>query len=169
MAGRFKGLSNGWVVNSLLSLHGGQPFTVHASGDISGTNEGNDRAVQIGNPHIGYLGQHPNVNWIDPAAFADPTPGTFGTTRRNAYYGPGFSDVDLSVFKDTHFGERLTIQLRAEMFNVFNRVNYAPPASNSVSVGGNFTLNDTAGDYYGAPGIGAGEPFNTQFGAKIIF
>jgi hypothetical protein len=34
---------------------------------------------------------------------------------------------------------------------------------------GSATLNDTIGDYNGAPGIGAGEPFNAQFGAKIIF
>ena len=169
MAGRYKGLTNGWVVNSLMNFHGGQPFTVHASGDISGTGEGNDRAVQIGNPTAGYLGQKPGANWLNPAAFADPAPVNFGTSARNAYYGPGFSDVDLSVFKDTHFGEKLTIQLRAEMFNLFNRTNYAPPGGGGVSVGGNFTLNDTIGDYNGAPGIGAGEAFNTQFGAKIIF
>ena len=117
----------------------------------------------------GYQGQKPNANWLDPAAFADPAPGTFGTTRRNAYYGPGYSDVDFSVFKDTKIKERLTIQLRAEMFNLFNRANFAPPGGGNVSVGGNFTLNDTIGDYNGAPGIGAGEPFNTQFAAKFIF
>jgi len=162
-------LTNGWQLNSLLSFHGGQPFTVHASGDISGTNEGNDRAVQVGPVNKGYQGQKPGANWLDPAAFADPAPGTFGTTRRNGYYGPGYSDVDFSVFKDTKIKERVTVQFRAEMFNLFNRVNYAPPASNSVSVGGNFSLNDTIGDYNGAPGIGAGEAFNTQFALKIIF
>ena len=164
-------LTQGWQANGLLTFHGGQPFTVHASGDISGTNEGNDRAVQIGPVRPGYLGQSANVNWVDPAAFADPAPGTFGTTRRNAYYGPGFNDVDLSAFKNTKFGERLTVQFRAELFNVFNRINFDPPAGNSggVSVGGNFSLDDTIGDYNGAPGIGAGEAFNAQFGAKIIF
>ena len=162
-------LSNGWIVNSLISLHGGQPFTVHASGDISGTNEGNDRAVQIGDPQKGYQGKNPNANWLNPAAFADPAPGTFGTSRRNGYYGPGYSDIDFSVFKDTHIKERLTLQLRAEMFNLFNRTNFAPPGSGAVSANGNFSLQDTIGDYNGAPGIGAGEAFNTQFGAKVIF
>ncbi len=161
-----KNFTSGWQVNSLLSFHGGQPFSVHASGDISGTNEGNDRANQVGNPQIGYQGQRPNVNWFNPAAFADPAAFTFGTSRRNAYFAPGYSDVDFSVFKDTHIGELATIQFRAEMFNLFNRVNYAPPGN---SVGGSVTLNDTIGDYNGAPGIGAGEPFNTQFGLKILF
>jgi Carboxypeptidase regulatory-like domain len=161
-----KALTNGWQVNSLLNFHDGQPFSVYASGDVSGTNEGNDRANQIGNPRVGYQGQAPNVNWIDLSAFTNAPIGTFGTSRRNAYYAPGYSDVDLSVFKNTKVFERLTIQLRAEMFNLFNRNNFAPP---SATAGGNATLYDTIGDYNGAPGIGAGEPFNTQFGAKIIF
>ncbi len=183
-----KGLTSGWQANSLLSFHGGQPFTVHASGDISGTNEGNDRVNQIGNPQVGANGQHPGVTWINLNAFQDPTAGTFGTSRRNNYYGPGYSDVDLSVFKNTKIGERVTIQLRAEMFNLFNRNNFAPPSitfatcpasgisGSGTCVPGQFdpnngsaTLNDTIGDYNGAPGIGAGEPFNTQFGAKILF
>ncbi|HEY4009326.1 MAG TPA: TonB-dependent receptor [Acidobacteriaceae bacterium] len=162
----WKALTNGWQVNSLLSFHGGEPFTVYAGGDISGTNEGNDRAVQIGNPHVGYQGQHPGANWIDLSAFTDAPLGSFGTVRRNSLYAPGYSDVDLSVFKNTKIVERVTLQLRAEMFNLFNRINYAPP---SASVGGSATLYDTIGDYNGAPGIGAGEPFNTQFVAKIIF
>ncbi len=169
-------LSNGWIVNSLMSFHGGQPFSVAASGDISGTGEGNDRAVQVAPVRTGYLGRAPGVNWVDPNSFANAAPGSFGTSHRNAYYGPGFSDVDLSVFKDTRIHERLTIQLRAEMFNLFNRVNYGPPGFGSVNpaggnlaVGGDFTLDTTIGGYNGAPGIGAGEPFNTQFGAKIIF
>ena len=52
------------------------------------------------------------------------------------------------------------------MFNVFNRRNFAPPGG---SVGSSSTLFDTIGDYNGAPGIGAGEPFNTQLAGKIIF
>jgi len=164
-----KEISNGWHVNSLLAFHSGLPFTVHASGDISGTNEGNDRAVLVGDPMKGYQGQKVFANWLNPAAFADPAPGTFGTLRRNQFYGPGYSDVDLSVFKDTHIKERVTIQLRAEMFNLSNRVNFAPPAGNGVTANGNFSLNDTIGDYNGAPGIGTGEAFNTQFGAKVIF
>ena len=164
-----KRLTNGWQVNGLLNFHGGQPFTIFASGDISGVNEGLDRAVQIAPARTGYQGQHPNANWIDLTAFADPTPGTFGTTRRNQYFGPGFSDVDFSVFKNTKIGERVTVQFRAEMFNLFNRANYSPPNDNSISVGGSSALNDTIGSYNGAPGIGSGEAFNTQFGGKIIF
>ena len=166
-SGRFRGLTSGWTANGLLNFHGGQPFTVAASGDRSGTDEGTDRANQIAPAQKGYLGEHPGVAWLNLAAFADPALGTFGTSKRNGYYGPGYSDVDLSVFKNTRLGERLNVQLRAEMFNVLNRVNFAPPGS--TSSGGSFTLNDTIGDYNGAPGIGAGEAFNMQLGGKIIF
>ncbi|HXS13410.1 MAG TPA: carboxypeptidase regulatory-like domain-containing protein [Acidobacteriaceae bacterium] len=165
-AARYKLLTRGWQLNSLLSFHGGEPFSVHAAGDISGTNEGNDRAIQIGNPRAGFQGQHPHANWIDLSAFTNAPLGTFGTARRNSLYAPGYSDVDLSVFKNTHVTERLTLQLRAELFNLFNRINYAPP---SASVGGSATLYDTIGDWNGAPGIGPGEPFNTQFVAKLLF
>jgi outer membrane receptor protein involved in Fe transport len=163
---RLRSFTGGWQVNSLLTFHGGAPFTVHASGDISGTNEGNDRAVQIAPARVGYQGQSTTANWIDLSGFQDSALGTFGTTRRNAFYAPGYSDVDLSVFKNTKIGERFTIQLRAEMFNLFNRNNFAPP---SPSVGGSSQLSDTIGDYNGAPGIGAGEAFNTQFAVKVIF
>ena len=88
-----------------------------------------------------------------------------GHLRRNAFYGPGYGDVDLSVFKNTTIKEKVTVQFRAEMFNLFNRANFAPPSS----ISNNFVLNDTIGDYNGAPGIGAGEPFNTQLALKILF
>lgn len=168
-SGHLRQLTNGWTANGLLTFHGGQPFSVFADGDVSGTGEGFDRAVQIGDPQKGYQGEKPGSNWLNPAAFTNAAAGSFGTSRRNGYYGPGYSDVDLSIFKDTHFGERVNLQLRAEMFNLLNRVNFAPPGLGDAAVNGDFTLSDTIGDYNGAPGIGAGEPFNMQLGAKITF
>jgi len=54
------------------------------------------------------------------------------------------------------------------MFNIFNRLNLAPPSGsfNSANFG---RSTDTVGDNNGAPGIGPGEPFNVQFAGKIIF
>jgi hypothetical protein len=148
-----------------MNFHGGQPFNITTSTDTTGTDEFTQRPNLIGNATKGFERQKPNASWLNPAAFATPASGTFGTLRRNSFYGPGYGDADLSVFKNTAVKEKITVQFRAEMFNLLNRANYAPPAS----ISNNFAINDTIGDYNGAPGIGAGEPFNTQLALKVIF
>jgi len=57
-----------------------------------------------------------------------------------------------------------------EMFNVFNRVNLAQPNTNYSSGPGAFGAStSTIGVSYGSPGIGSGEPYNTQLALKILF
>jgi hypothetical protein len=163
-------LTNGWQANANLSFRDGLPFNVYASSDTSGTGENTTRGDQIGPAYQGVnqsLSNHQPVQWINPASFANPANGSFGTIGRNALRGPGYGDVDLSIFKNIPIKERLHAQFRVEMFNVFNRVNLAPP---SGYIGGGFgQSSDTIGDYNGAPGIGPGEPFNTQVALKLIF
>ena len=162
-------LLNGWSVNSLLSFGTGQPFTVFSSEDTTGTGEGEQRANQISNPFAGvsHAFNKNGVTWINPAAFVDPAPGTFGTSPRNGYYGPGYASVDFSVVKNTKITERVSTQFRIEMFNLFNRANLAPPSN--VNGSGLGITADTIGDWNGAPGLGPGEAFNMQLGLKIIF
>ncbi len=167
-------LTHGWQANSLISLHGGQPYTVYTGSDTSGTGEGEDRVDQVGafvkGPrtivnHSGSLAWFTNTN---NSTFVSPT-NAFGTMRRNQLYGPGFSDVDFSVFKNGQITEKVSAQFRVEMFNLFNRTNLAPPDS-SYGDGSAFgTIGTTIGNYNGAPGLGPGEPFNTQLALKIIF
>ena len=165
-----KWLTSGWQISSLISLHTGQPFNFNAGTQRPGLN-------QVSDPFSGVNQSFSVANggeqWINPAAFCVPgAVGCVGTTdpngnlSRNKFYGPGFADVDLSVFKNIAVTERLRIQLRAEMFNIFNHKNFATGAG---SVGSNGVVNDTIGDFNGAPGIGPGEPFNMQIAAKIIF
>ena len=168
-------LSKGWQVNSLLSFHSGLPFSVYSSADTSGTDDENQRANYVPgvSPYAGFKQEKVNANWLNPAAFVDAAAGTFGDTRRNAYVGPGYSEVDLSVFKNTPITERITTQFRVEMFNLFNRTNFAPPLNGSFNPSytqdNALNLFTTIGSFNGAPGIGAGEPFNTQLALKIIF
>jgi hypothetical protein len=168
-ASRWKPLLNGWELSSLVSLHTGQPFTVFSSADTTGTDEGEQRANQVGDPFAGvsHAFNKNGVTWINPAAFVNPAPGTFGTSPRNGYYGPGYASTDFSVIKNTKITERIGTQFRIEMYNLFNRVNLAPPSS---TVGSGLGIAaDTIGDYNGAPGIGPGEAFNLQLALKIIF
>ena len=169
-------LSNGWTFNSLVNLNSGQPFTIYNGSDTTGTDENIQRVNQIGNPFAG-VSHHfqaatatssATEQWINPAAFESPANGTLGTMRRNQLFGPNYMDVDFSVFKNTPITERLNVQLRVEMFNIFNRKNLALP-DNTLGDDSFGQLYDTIGDNYGAPGIGPGEPFNIQLGGKITF
>jgi hypothetical protein len=168
-ASRWKPLLNGWALSSLVSLHTGQPFTVFSSTDTTGTGEGEQRADQIAPAFAGvsHAFSASGVTWINAAAFVNPAPGTLGTSPRNGYYGPGYASTDFSVVKNTKITERINTQFRIEMFNLFNRINLAPP-SGTVGSGLGITA-DTIGDYNGAPGIGPGEAFNIQLALKIIF
>jgi hypothetical protein len=104
---------------------------------------------------------------LNPASFINAPNGTFATSRRDQIRGPGFNDIDLGVFKTGHITEKVKVQIRAEMFNLFNRNNYAPF---STTVGSNLgKVTSTIGNYNGQPGIGPGEPFNVQFSAKVLF
>jgi hypothetical protein len=126
-------------------------------------------------PYAGFRKGGVNANWLNPDAFVDAPAGTWGTTGRNQFVGPGYGDVDLSVFKNTKVTERVTVQFRVEMFNLLNKTNYAPPLGGSDSFNPNYTYDNalqlftTIGSLNGAPGIGAGEPYNTQFALKLIF
>lgn len=172
-----KAITGGWQLNSVLAFHSGMPFTVLTDNQTDNTGENNQRANQvIANPYAGFKQQKPGANWLNAAAFTDPAPGTWGKTHRNAFVAPGFGDVDFSIFKNTRIGERINTQVRVEFYNIFNRTNFAPPL-----LGGNGAYNpntatistlqlyDTIGDFNGAPGIGAGEPFNTQLALKVTF
>jgi hypothetical protein len=65
--------------------------------------------------------------WFDTAAFtAVPRFGNFG---RNVMIGPGFNNTDVSIIKNTRLGEKLRMQFRAEIFDVFNHANFGPPGT----------------------------------------
>ena len=164
---------NDWQVSSLWVLHGGQPFNITGSTNRPGL-------YVVGNPFSGVSHTFSQANggeqWVNPAVFFAPcTSGTcpagvgsdpLGNLSRNKFYGPSFRDIDLSIFKNFHLTERVNLQLRGEIYNLFNRINLA---SGAGSVGGNGMVSDTIGDFNGAPGLGPGEPRNAQLVAKIIF
>jgi hypothetical protein len=174
-----KRLTQGWKLSSVLSLRSGLPFTVNNYLDVSGTGENADRLSLIANPYAGIshsVSKHQPLYWVNANSFAANW-GQYGTMRRNQLNGPGFSDVDLSVSKETAVNERVHAQLRADVFNLFNRVNLGSPtftgANGIVAIPGvgNFgiPISYTNGSQFGLPGIGPGEPFNVQLALKVIF
>jgi hypothetical protein len=111
------------------------------------------------------------------AVMIPPAYGTFGTMARNLFRGPGFQEWDLSVVKAFKFGERLTAQLRGEVFNVINHPNLANPWGASGTYGnvdptapGSFGCGCATPDVAGAnPVIGTGGARAIQVGLKFLF
>ena len=66
------------------------------------------------------------INCFDPSAFAIPAQFTFGSAPRNVLRGPNYRNTDLSFMKNIPIG-RTKLQLRAEVYNLFNRANFANP------------------------------------------
>ena len=164
-------LTHGWQLSGLLSFHSGQPFNFPGTGASGSQRPGLNL---IGDPFAGVshvFNPATGEQWVNPAAFCVPSPTCLpddpnGDLSRNKFYGPGFADVDVSVIKNIPITERFKLQLRAEMFNVFNRINLA---TGGGSVGASGFVTDTIGDFFGGPGIGPGEPFNMQLAGKVIF
>lgn len=171
-----KALTQGWEVNSILKFQNGEPVNILTGADNSGTAEGEDRADKTGPALTGSEKVQQTSNgivaqYLNQNSFSVPTKaGSYGNLGRNQVIGPGFGDVDLSLIKNTPlYKERVRAQFRVEMFNVFNRINLAQPLNN-LGYGSLFGAStSTIGVSYGAPGIGSGEPYNTQLALKIIF
>ncbi len=68
-------------------------------------------------------------NLLNPAAFAAPAPGAFGNVPRNALRGPNFKQFDLVFLKRFPLREKMNVEFRTEIFNVFNRANFDIPGS----------------------------------------
>jgi hypothetical protein len=174
----------GWQVNGILALQSGQPFTpfisssFYGGGDWNADGTNNDRP---NTPSIGNSVKSEKSSWVNPAGgpfnipttsesgapttaekkafFGVPEPGAVGNLGRNTYEGPGFANVDFSLFKNIkipQINEQSMFQIRIEFFNLFNRVNFYQPANriNSSTFG-------TATDTFDARQI--------QIGLKFIF
>ena len=67
--------------------------------------------------------------FLNPAAFATPTPGTFGNLERNSIHGPSFRQMDMVISKRFEMAGSANIEFRLEVFNLFNTVNFSNPAA----------------------------------------
>jgi Carboxypeptidase regulatory-like domain len=112
--------------------------------------------------------QDADRNFLNPAAFAIPVPGTYGNLVRNALKGPRFSQFDLILNRRFPFGEGRNLEFRTEIFNILNHPNFAVPASTLASALPSLTYNATAGAWVVGSGTQPGQPF-TQSAAGATF
>jgi hypothetical protein len=158
----------GWQLNTLVTAQTGSPINIQAGTNPSGSGDGTDRVDLIGDPFaLTAVKSGTSIVYLNRAAFAAPTAGTFGNLGRNAIYGPGFFAVDPSLFKNFRVTERVSLQLRAEMFNALNWANRANPTTTLTSAAFGLIGNTKNGSI--APGLGFGEPRNTQLALKLQF
>lgn len=134
-----QGILGGWQSNAIVSWQSGLPFDVTS-------NNGGARPFIVGTPD----NPHEVSEWFDSTPVCGETnpDGTCKTVigkgvfrpnpdglaksnlRRNAFVGPTYKSVDLSLFKDFSMTERFKTQFRAEFYNLFNMHNFAQPVSN---------------------------------------
>jgi hypothetical protein len=155
-------LVEGWSVAPIVNLQSGNPFSpINPTANISSL-ETFDRPNLVPGQPLTVANPSP-AQWINKAAFVANAPGVFGTAGRNILTAPGFEDIDFAVSKNTAVKERISLQLRAEAFNLFNHPNFAQPSNSFTAANfGQITATRTArGDL--------GSSRQLQLGLKLIF
>ncbi|MBS1829664.1 MAG: TonB-dependent receptor, partial [Acidobacteria bacterium] len=161
-------LAGGWQVNWILSRMSGTPFTVGTSG-TSVNAPGNTQTADQVKDTVAILGGHGvGSSYFDPLAFKAVTDVRFGNTGRNILRGPGFFNIDASLFRNFRMTERFGLQIRGEMFGVTN----TPQFNNPGATVSNMTLNND-GSIRALNGYteitGAGGERQIRFAAKFTF
>lgn len=163
-------LANGWQLNAIVTSQSGLPFTITSGVDNSHSGVGNDYADFVPGASLKRpAGVSKLQEWFNTAAFQKNAVGTFGNVPRNILRGPGYNDVDLSLFKDIAPEHRVHAQFQAQAFNAFNHTNLANPTT-SVSSGtfGQITSTSTATGTVNSPTT-AGAQRVWQFALKVLF
>ncbi len=128
-------LGAGWQVNGIGVFSSGAPFSALVSYDSArarfGTGPSPERPDLVVGRTSNPIKGGP-VQYFDPTAFALPAPGFYGNLGRNTLIGPGLISIDGAINKSFLFGERSKLQLRAEVFNIPNRANFAIPSQRNV-------------------------------------
>jgi hypothetical protein len=128
----------GWQVSGVTTIQSGTPVNVTLSGDqanigISGLQRPDLRGAvpqlncQPNTAGATAVAQRQLINCYDASAFALPAQFTFGNGSRNILRGPKFSSTDLSFMKNVAVNGQMRLQIRVEIFNIFDQVNYANP------------------------------------------
>ena len=137
-------LANDWVLNGILSLNAGRPFTITAT-DRANSGPGRaSRANCVGDPLPSGFNQTLDA-WFDINAFRATDAFTYGNCSMNSVRGPGSKSMNLSVFRSIPFGER-RLEFRIETFNLFNWVNYGFPGANVSNLNSFGRITTTLGD-----------------------
>jgi len=134
-SGRLKG---GWGVSGTSIYQSGTPFTVFTGASFTGGGDYNADGDNLDYPNVTNYGQGTGEAFLTgiftPGQFTAPAPGTNGNEEVNQFRNPNFIQTDLTIYKDTHIGKGVNLQLRFEFYNLFNHPNFASVV-NDLSAG----------------------------------
>jgi hypothetical protein len=121
-------LIESWQVSGIETMQSGLPFTPQLSYNPANDGDTRNPVRPSWNPNFaGPVILGGPARYFDATAFIQPLPGTYGNAGRNTLRGPGLVETDLSVTKKFAVSERLSVQFRAEFFNLFNHTNFNIP------------------------------------------
>ena len=176
-SGMASSLIGGWQLAAVVSLYSGLPFNVEANGGTINTSGQQQMANLVAPYHVlhGIGAANP---WFDPTSFAQPAgcPKTgacpvaygsvLGNVGRNQFYGPGYIQDNLSVFKTFAIWENVSLVTRADAFQLSNSPQFASP-QNSITSTTFGKVTSTIGSGTGINGIGGGR--SIQLSATLRF
>jgi hypothetical protein len=174
ISGVARSVLGGWQLGGIYQASSGLPFTPLIAGDPLGMKSSGEDTYSFPDRTRG-PGCETAVNpgnadhYINTACFAAPNPiNRLGNSGRNSLIGPGLSNFDFSLVKNTaipKISEAFNVQFRFEAFNILNRVNLAPPISNSSLFDASGNAITTAGQVDQT----ATTSRQLQFGLKLIW
>ncbi|HEY7616457.1 MAG TPA: carboxypeptidase regulatory-like domain-containing protein, partial [Terriglobales bacterium] len=117
----YKKAFGGWQLSGVTTIQTGRPINLSIAGDTAGIGQGGQRPDLIGDwsTDAGTA-----TRWFNQVAFANPAAGTFGNLGRNALYGPGTHNWDISAQKQFRFTESINLEFRAEAYNAPHHFSY---------------------------------------------
>jgi hypothetical protein len=127
-------LTQGWAISGVTRFSTGLPVTFQSFGDnalVQVQNNGvNSVSIDLPNynPSLGPLAinHDPRNNPLafDTKLFSPNALGTFGTSSRRFFYGPGINNYDMALRKITRVTESSSLEFRFETFNTFNHAQF---------------------------------------------
>jgi hypothetical protein len=138
--GAVRKLTSDWQLSTIVNARSGIHFSATTGVDNALNGQANQRPDKVSDDV--YVKQ--GYRWLSAAAFRAPGAGAFGNLENNSLIGPGRFNVDMGIVRSFRMGGERAIQVRAEAFNVFNRVNLSTPVSTLNSP--NFGLITAAAD-----------------------
>jgi hypothetical protein len=178
-----RGVLGGWQTSGILQTRSGLPTNITLVSGLFGNPERPDYVpgVPLWVPNHSWPNSSYNINAFTPNPAYDGTPGeNIGTVGRNSIRGPAYFQFDLSGMKNFPITERITVQFRADIFNLFNHPNFeGPDGGICTAISGPPAVCTTPNANFGRTGetiadadstqIGGGTNRQTQFSLKVIF